>query len=299
MLIDLLSGNLDEHFGSVKAFLGTMATGKSTFALAYVTIFKEFSSELNCKIDIFRPSIDTRAEMSRIGFDKGSAFVGVNTVRVESSQDVLDYYSEKARFGKRRVMHFDEPQFLDAGFIRVVKKLCSEGNLLILSMLETDFRGESFSFKDYNATTDDLLKDIPERNKYHLRLARCRVCKQTADYSHRLINGQPAPYFDPLYMIDSEAERARTGKNYTYEPRCKDHFTIPWKEEAYTIETMIKRSPGLTRTKARDIANDALKIPADVAEQTIGMFVAEKRVLEQDGKLYKPPKIITATELPQ
>lgn len=275
-----------------------MAAGKSTFALAYVTVYNEFAAELNCKIDIFRPMIDTRAEMSRIGLDKGRAFVGINMIRVESSQDIVDYAADKARFGKRRVMLFDEPQFIDSGFIKVVEKLRSEGHLLILSMLDKDFRGESFSFKDYNATSEDLLKNIPDRNKYFLRLARCRVCKQTADYSHRLINGQPAPYFDPLYMIDSEAERQRTGKNYSYEPRCKDHFFVPWKEEAYTLETMIKRSPGLTAKQAKEIAHDALKIPVEVAEQTLSMFVAEKRVVEDNGKLYKPAKIITATQLP-
>lgn len=299
MLIDLLSGNLEDHFGSVKAFLGTMATGKSTFALAYISIFREFANELNCEIDIFRPTIDNRTQMSRIGLDRGNSFIGIDQIRVASSQEIRDYAAAKKRFGKRRVMLFDEPQFIDSGFIPIVEELKALGHLVILSMLDTDFRGESFSFNDYASTADDLLKNIPDRNKYYLRLARCRVCKQTADYSHRLINGQPAPYYDPLRLVDSEAERERTGKNYTYEPRCKDHFTVPWKEEAYALETLIKRNPGLTKNQAHEIANDALKIPADIADQTLNMFITEKRVIEQESKLYKPLKIITATEIPR
>ena len=299
MLDELLSGNLEHHFGSAKALLGTMATGKSTIALVILTVFKQFANQLNCKIDIFRPSLDTRTQISRLGIDRGSSFVGINTVYVNTAKEITDYVDSKARFGKRRVLLFDEPEFLDSAFIKVVEKLCSQGHLPILSMLDKNFRGEPFAFKDYEATTDDLLTKIPDANKCYLKWAKCCICQETADYSQRLINGQPAPYYDPLHMIDSDTARQQANKNYTYEPRCKDHFTVPWKEESYALETMIKLNPGMTKKQAIEIANDALKIPTDVTAQTIEMFVTEKRVREEEGKLYPPPKIIIATQIPR
>jgi len=298
MLIDLLSGNLEDKFGTIEAFLGPMASGKSTLAVMYITIFREFANQLNCKIDVFRPTIDSRAQMSRLGIDRSTGFIGVDPIRIETAQEILDYTAKKACFGKRRVMLFDEPEFLDSAFINVVEQLRKQGHLPILSLLDTNFRGEPFAFSDYAATTEDLLRTIPDRNKHYSRLAKCRICRQTADYSHRLINGQPAPYYDPLRVIDSDAARQESRKNYTYEPRCKEHFIVPWKEETYAIETAIKRQNGLTRSEILSIATDALHIPADVTEHTLTMFVTEKRVIEHERKFYIPPKIVTATVIP-
>ena len=77
--------NLEDKFGQAEIILGTMASAKSTIALMITTIFREFAKDLNCKVYLFRPNIDTRTQMSRLGIEKNRKFR-----RITNTKEILD-----------------------------------------------------------------------------------------------------------------------------------------------------------------------------------------------------------------
>lgn len=285
MILDF-GGNLEDRFGKAEIILGPMASGKSTFALTITTIFRYFEHELNCKIDLFRPTIDTRPEMSRLGVEKDKQFT-----YVEKAKEITDYVKEKAKFGKRRVILIDEVEFLDSEIIDAVLEITKNGHYALLSGLATNFRGEPFSFSDYRLTMDDLLRIIPEQNQHTSKLAKCKTCRKTAEYTQRLIEGQPAPYYDKLVRTDSDKDKEKADKKYSYEPRCKEHFYVPGKEEYKFIAFMIKHNHGLKLEEVTAMAGQNGKIAPDITKQIIETMYAEKQSYFNGEKIYSPPII--------
>lgn len=293
MILDF-GGNLEDKFGKPEIITGPMASGKTTFALTITTIYRHFANELNCRILLFRPNIDTRPDMSRLGIERDKEFV-----RVEKAEDILKYAKDKRKFGKRNVDFIDEPEFLDSKTIEVIEELARIGDYPLLSALTTNFRGEPFAFKDYKKTMEDLLKIIPEQNKHVSRMAKCRVCRKTAEYTQRLLNGEPAPYYDPLVRVDSEKDIAQADKKYSYEPRCQEHFYVPGKDEYKFVAFLLKQNHGLKLEEATEIARQTGKIPADITMQIIETMCAEKQAHFDGQKIYAPPVIQIAKEMPQ
>jgi len=292
MLIDF-AGNLEDKFGQIEIITGPMASGKSSLALVITTIFRHFANELNCKIDLFRPDIDTRPEMSRLGIEKDKEFK-----RINNAKEITRYIEDKTKFGKRRVILIDEVEFLDSEIINAVQQASKTGNYILLSGLATSFRNEPFPFSDYKNTMDDLLRIIPDQNKHTSRLAKCKTCRKTAEYTQRLINGEPAPYYDQLRRVDSEQSKATTDKKYSYEPRCKEHFYLPGKEEHQFITYIIKQNNGISFNDLVDITRTTAKISPEITRESITTICQEKQALRDRGNIYHTPTLAIATQMP-
>lgn len=288
-----LDGNLEDKFGKAEIILGPMASAKSSLALLVTAIFRQFANDLNCKVDLFRPDVDTREQMSRMGIEKDK-----DVTRISKSEEIIKYVKEKEKFAKRRVIFIDEVEFLDSEIINAVLELTKKGHYLLMSGLATNFRGEPFAFSDYKSTMEDLLRIIPEQNRGTSRWAKCKTCRKTAEYTQRLINDAPAPYYDPLIRVDSEKDKEKSEKKYSYEPRCKEHFYVPGKEEYKFVAFILKQNQGLKLNEAISMAEQNGKIAPDITKQIVATMCAEKQAYYDGQKIYAPPIIEIATQMP-
>ncbi len=101
------------------------------------------------------------------------------------------------------VIGIDEIQFFPAAIVDTIQELILNGKRVIVAGLDLDFRAEPFGIvPQLMALADEVLK---------LR-AICLVCGDEANFTQRLINGQPARYDDELILV---------GADECYEARCR------------------------------------------------------------------------------
>jgi thymidine kinase len=142
---------------------------------------------------------------------------------VSSSKEILEKLDPDTE-----VVGIDEIQFLDDGMIDVAEELVRRGIRVILACLNLDFRGEPFPFKNSKRTVAEMIA----RSDYIDKLqAICthkikdgngnvKICGRKAQFTQRLINGEPAPYDSPTIVVGSEE---------LYEARCREHHIVPGK----------------------------------------------------------------------
>lgn len=112
------------------------------------------------------------------------------------------------------VVGIDEIQFFPAEAIPVLMELVKGGKRVIVAGLDMDFKGEPFGIvPQLMAMADEVVK---------LR-AICMVCGDDANHTQRLIDGQPASYYDQLILVGGEE---------CYEPRCRKCYEIDRKAYA-------------------------------------------------------------------
>ena len=86
--------------------------------------------------------------------------------------------------------------------------LVEQGKRVICAGLDKDFRGESFGcMPELLALADEVTK----------LTAICMCCGRPANFTQRLIEGEPASYDDPLILI---------GASESYEARCRLCYKI-------------------------------------------------------------------------
>ena len=152
------------------------------------------------KIQVFKPSIDTRYSEINVVSHTGEQIKGVP---VKSSDEILIKLIPDVN-----VVGIDETQFFDNKIIDIVNMLADKGMRIIIAGLDMDFRGEPFGPMPFlMAIADDV-------QKLH---AICTVCGEDATRTQRLINGKPAYYDDPVVMI---------GASEKYEARCRKHHYV-------------------------------------------------------------------------
>jgi thymidine kinase len=106
------------------------------------------------------------------------------------------------------VIGIDEIQFFPPEIIDTILELVEKGKRVIVAGLDLDFKGEPFGIvPTLMALADDVLK-------LH---AICLVCGDEANFTQRLINGQPAKYDDELILV---------GADECYEARCRRCYKI-------------------------------------------------------------------------
>lgn len=285
MILDWF-GDIEEKFGTREIFTGTMASSKTTIMLTLASIFTEFLEDLNCEMHIFTHAINKRENLSRLA-------IGQNFKRFKNTKELSDYVEEITKPGKRKVIVLDEVQFFDSEIIGAIKDFTIKGNYLMMSGLLYSFRGEYFPFSDYKATMEDLLDIVSEDKRHVLRLAKCKICRKTADYTHRLINGLPAPYYDALVRDDSKESKSQSDVKYDYQPRCKDHFYVPGKDAYDFVCFLLKQNSGMSLDDIKETCKSAGKINEHVAQQIVDTVLAEKQAVKmEDGKLYYAPRIL-------
>lgn len=185
------------HTGSLEVICGSMFSGKTEELirrLRRAVIARQ-------KIQVFKPVIDARYNATRVTSHSGADF---EAHPINSSADILRNLNSDTT-----VVAIDEAQFFDDGLIQVAQELADRGLRVVVAGLDSDFRGEPFG------CMPTLLSLAENVTKLH---AICMVCGEEATRTQRLVNGQPASYYDPIVIV---------GASEMYEARCRKHHEVP------------------------------------------------------------------------
>ena len=156
------------------------------------------------KVQVFFPAIDSRYAGYEYGKVTSHAGTEFDAAPVRTAEEILRAVEEDTR-----VVAIDEAQFFDDDILPVVNRLVSSGLRVIVTGLDTDFRGEPFGpipFLMAQAERLDKLQAI------------CMVCGEPASRTQRLKSGRPAGIHDPVVVV---------GASEMYEARCRAHHTVP------------------------------------------------------------------------
>jgi thymidine kinase len=183
--------------GSLEVITGSMFCGKTDELirrLRRATIAKQ-------KVQVFKPAIDNRYAIEKVTSHAGTEFAALP---IQSAAEIITHLYQDVT-----VIGIDEAQFFDEEIVPIVQGLADRGIRVIVTGLDTDFRGEPFG------PMPVLMANAEDVDKLH---AICMVCGQPASRTQRLVNGQPAHYNDPVVIV---------GASEMYEARCREHHQVP------------------------------------------------------------------------
>jgi len=188
---------MKHHSGSVEVITGSMFCGKTDELirrLRRATIARQ-------KVQVFKPKIDTRYTEQKVTSHAGTDY---EAIPVRTASEILDRIDADTT-----VVGIDEAQFLDPEIIPLVQRLADQGIRVIITGLDTDFRGEPFG---------PMPVLMAKAEKVDKLQAICMVCGEAASRTQRLVNGKPAHYHDPVVIV---------GAAEMYEARCRTHHEVP------------------------------------------------------------------------
>ena len=183
--------------GWIEVVCGSMFSGKTEEVIRRVkraVIAKQ-------KVQVFKPSIDTRYLHERVTTHSGANF---DATPVQQAADIL-----KNLAADTEVVAIDEAQFFDWSISEVCNELANRGLRVVVAGLDMDFRGEPFG------PMPVLLAQAEQVDKLQ---AICQRCGAPASRTQRLINGRPAAYDDPVILV---------GASEVYEARCRVCHQVP------------------------------------------------------------------------
>jgi thymidine kinase len=183
--------------GRVEVICGSMFSGKTEELIRRIRR-AEIAKQT---VQIFKHQIDDRYHQTHVKSHNGT---GLEAEPVCEPEDILGKLQDNTT-----VVAIDEGQFFPHSIVDVINKLADNGIRVIVSGLDTDFRGEPFGPMPH------LLCIADEVQKLH---AICMICGEEATKTQRLVNGKPADYDDPIIMV---------GASEAYEARCRDHHDVP------------------------------------------------------------------------
>lgn len=125
-------------------------------------------------------------------------------IPIKSSEELLEKLDPEAT-----VVGVDEAQFFDDGIVDVVNQLAERGLRVIVTGLDTDFRGEPFGCMPFMTAKADKVDKLT---------AICVVCGEPATRTQRLVGGKPAKYDEPIVVV---------GAAEMYEARCRHCHRVP------------------------------------------------------------------------
>lgn len=188
---------MTQQFGSVEVITGSMFCGKTEELIRRL----RRAAIARQTVQVFKPVIDDRYAFGKVTSHSGSDF---EAVPVNSSEEILSNLMPGVD-----VVGIDEAQFFDDGVIDVAQKLADHGLRVIVTGLDTDFRGEPFACMPVM---------IAKADKVDKLAAICMVCGEPATRTQRLVNGKPAHYHDPIVIV---------GAAEMYEARCRRCHDVP------------------------------------------------------------------------
>jgi len=183
--------------GALEAIVGCMSCGKSEELIRRVkraVIAKQ-------SVIVFKPSRDARTDDVTIASRDGKR---CDAVAIDQPREVLERLN-----GGHHVVGFDEAQFFGPDLVPVIDGLLDRGVRVIVSGLDTDFRGEPFGIVPHLMAVADSVTKLQ---------AVCMRCGGQATRSQRLIDGRPAPFDAPTIQV---------GGDELYEARCRTCHEVP------------------------------------------------------------------------
>lgn len=173
--------------GWIEVICGSMFSGKTEELIRRLKRAKI----ANLKVEIFKPSIDTRYEQNKIVSHDESM---IHSTPVENAARILSLAHGVD------VVGIDEGQFFDEEIIHVCEKLALNGTRVIVAGLDMDYQGNPFG------QIPKLLAIADYITKLH---AICVKCGNIANYSYRKSN---------------HGKQVVLGEREMYEPRCRICF---------------------------------------------------------------------------
>ena len=183
--------------GWIETISGCMFAGKTEELIRRIKVL-EFAKK---EIMVFKPSIDNRYSDNKVVSHAGSS---VESFVVETAKEILEYVKDTTQ-----VVAIDEAQFFDNDICLVCNELADRGIRVMAAGLDTDFRGEPFGPMPQLITEAEFVTKLA---------AVCNKCGAPATRTQRIINGQPASYYDPTILV---------GASESYEARCRHCHEVP------------------------------------------------------------------------
>lgn len=190
-----------QSYGIVEVITGSMFCGKTEELirrLKRATIARQ-------KVVVFKPVIDDRYAYNKVTSHSGADYAAFS---ITHSSEVYGLIDDEVD-----VVGIDEAQFFDDGIVDVAQKLADRGLRVIVTGLDTDFRGEPFAC---------MPEMIVKADKVDKLSAICVQCGEAATRTQRLVNGLPARYDEPVVIV---------GAAEMYEARCRHCHEVPGKGE--------------------------------------------------------------------
>jgi thymidine kinase len=182
--VDIVKGNM----GWIEVVVGPMFSGKSEELIRRLRR-AEFARQ---RVQIFKPAIDERYAANEIISHSG---LGIPSDTVTKAAEIMDKVQPRTE-----VVGIDEAQFLGDEVVDVCTKLANLGKRVIVTGLDTDFRGRPFE------PMPRLLAVAEEITKL---LAICVRCGNPAVHTQRLFESE---------------ELVVVGASGMYEARCRRCF---------------------------------------------------------------------------
>lgn len=184
--------NTPEENGWIEVITGCMFSGK-TEELLRRTRRAELAGH---EVQLFKPAVDDRYGETEIGSHDGSS----RTAKVIENTEELD--------SNAYVIGIDEANFFDQDLVEEVERLAENGHRIIISGIDSTFRGEPFQ------PVPELMATAEFVDKLN---AICVKCGEPATRNQRLVDGRPAHIDDPTVVV---------GADEKYEARCRKCFEI-------------------------------------------------------------------------
>jgi len=153
------------------------------------------------EVQVFKPVVDNRFNHKKVTSHSG---LDVDATPVVSPEEIMARLSPETT-----VVGIDEVQFFDTSIVAVVENLAENGIRVVVTGLDTDFRGEPFG------CMPQLMARAEKVDKLH---AICMVCGEAASRTQRLVDGKPAHFDEPIVVV---------GAQEMYEARCREHHQVP------------------------------------------------------------------------
>ena len=181
--------------GRIEVICGSMFSGKTEELIRRLKR-AEFA---NLKVEIFKPSIDTRYSKEQVISHDSNAIL---STPVDSSESILLLAQDV------NVIGIDEVQFFDKNIVEVCVRLAENGIRVICAGLDMDYTGRPFG------PMPALMAVAEDVTKVH---AICVRCGELAQFSHRLTHS---------------SKLVELGEKESYEPLCRRCFNNVTASEA-------------------------------------------------------------------
>ncbi len=193
--------------GHIQVIAGCMFSGKTDELLRLL----RRAEIARRRILLVRPTIDDRTEAEVVRSRSGAAY-GSTSVRDPGEIETL------AKNAWADMIAIEEAQFFPPTLVAVVERLADAGRTVILSGLNTDFRGRPFGPMPQLMAIADGITSLT---------AICTVCGDEATRTQRMIDGRPAGADEPVVVVGGLASEMPTPRRETYEARCRAHHELP------------------------------------------------------------------------
>lgn len=185
--------------GRIEVICGSMFSGKTEELLRRL----KRANIAKQKVIVFKPLLDNRySQDSIVSHDKNS----IESINIRQANTINTFDLQNID-----VIGIDEAQFLDKRIISIVKKLANDGKRVIISGLDTDYKGEPFG------SMPNLMSIADEVSKIH---AVCMDCGGEANFTFR----KPDVKISDTVLV---------GEKDKYEALCRNCFNEKFNEKNY------------------------------------------------------------------